>query len=69
MRESSRRRKLTRCLEDLLVEVSATQLLGQAIGIVLVALRPSARRDSSNDELVDVRPERLVQPNSEVLLR
>jgi hypothetical protein len=63
-RELAQACELTRCLDDRLVEVPDTELLGQGIGIALVALRPSALRDPRDHDLLDVRAERLVQPGA-----
>ena len=63
-RELAEARELTRCLEDRPVEVPHAQLLGQAIRIALVALRPSALPDPRNHDLVHVRTQRLVQPRA-----
>ena len=56
--------ELARRLEYVLLEVADAELLGQAIRIALVALRPSALRDACHHELVHVWTQRLVEPGT-----
>jgi hypothetical protein len=63
-RKLAQSREFARSLENMFVEIPHSQLLGQSIGIALVALRSSTRCDPSNHEFVHVRIERLVQPST-----
>jgi hypothetical protein len=63
-RELAQTGEVTRRLEDRLTQVAHPQLLGQRIGVALVALRAPTLRDPGHHQLVDVGRERLVQPGT-----
>jgi hypothetical protein len=63
-RELAQPCELPRRLEDTLLEVAHPQLLGQRVGVSLVALQSPALRDPSDHELVDLWTQRLVEPGA-----